>query len=211
MLTRFFASQSVEIAVPEPRQGSAPAEQPVPIQHYLRQPQRLVKALVDPRRTEQLSPERFRLKMRPLDFMMLQIQPTVDIRVWAKSDGTIHLASVGCEIRGVEYINRRFSLDLVGKLYPVQVDGVTYLRGKADLAVQVEIPQMLLFTPMPILETTGNGLIKSVLLTIKQRLMHQLISDYRHWARGDSRNALAENPNLQVSEALGLVGDGTQV
>jgi hypothetical protein len=31
------------------------------------------------------------------------------------------------------------------------------------------------------LETTGNGLLKSVLLTIKQRLLHHLLADYRHW------------------------------
>ena len=60
MPIRFTASQSVEIAVPD---------QPIPIQHYLRQPQRLVNALVDPSRIEQLSEENFRLKMRPLAFM----------------------------------------------------------------------------------------------------------------------------------------------
>ena len=43
MYIRFNASQSVEIAVPEER---------VPIQHYLRQPRRLVNALVDQSRTE---------------------------------------------------------------------------------------------------------------------------------------------------------------
>jgi hypothetical protein len=32
------------------------------------------------------------------------------------------------------------------------------------------------------LETTGNGLLKSVLMRIKQKLMNQLISDYRQWA-----------------------------
>ncbi len=32
-----------------------------------------------------------------------------------------------------------------------------------------------------ILEATGNGLLKSVLLTVKQRLLHQLLADYRRW------------------------------
>ncbi|QIZ72577.1 DUF1997 domain-containing protein [Oxynema aestuarii] len=182
MQIRFVASQSVRIPV---------VEQPVPIRHYLRQPQRLVKALVDPSRTEQLSPERFRLKMRPLEFMMLRIQPTVDMRVWAKPDGTVNIVSVGCEIRGVEYINRRFSLDLVGQLSPHEVDGITHLTGKADLTVSVELPPPLLMTPKPILETTGNGLLKSVLLTIKQRLLHHLIADYRHWASDTNQSEIA--------------------
>jgi hypothetical protein len=177
MQTRFFASQSVELAVPE---------EPVPIQHYLRQPQRLVSALVDPNRIEQLSKQRYKLKMRPKEFLMLKFQPTVDLRVWAKPDGTVNLVSVGCEIRGVEYIDRRFSLDLVGKLSPVEVDGVTYLKGKADLTVEVELPPPLWMTPKPLLETTGNGLLKSVLMTIKQRLMHHLLSDYHQWASGET-------------------------
>ncbi|KOR34853.1 MULTISPECIES: DUF1997 domain-containing protein [Planktothricoides] len=173
MLTHFFASQSVEIVVPE---------QPIPISHYLRQPQRLVHSLVEPSRMEQLSPEKFRLKMRPREFMMFRLQPTVDLRVWAKADGTIHLASVGCEIRGVDYINQRFALDLVGQLSPCEVNGITYLKGKADLIVQVDVPPPLDITPPMILETTGNGLLRSILLTIKQRLTQQLLLDYRRWA-----------------------------
>jgi hypothetical protein len=172
MSMQFSASQSVEFAVPE---------QPIPIQYYLRQPQRLIQALVDPSRLDALGSECFRLKMRPLEFLILSFQPTVDLRVWHGEDGSVHLQSIGCEIRGVEYINQRFSLNLVGQLSPIQVGGATYLKGKADLTVQVDIPAPLYFTPQPILETAGNGLLKSVLLTVKQRLMHQLLVDYRQW------------------------------
>ncbi len=45
----------------------------------------------------------------------------------------------------------------------------------------VELPPPFSFTPKSILETTGNGLLKSVLLTIKQRLLRQLLVDYRRW------------------------------
>lgn len=177
MYIRLNSSQSVEIAVPDER---------VPIQHYLRQPRRLVNALVDRTRTEQLSEDCFRLKMRPLQFMMLSIQPTVDMRVWAQSDGTINLESVACEILGVGYVNDRFALNLKGKLCVHQSSGVTYLKGKADLEVQVELPPPFWLTPKPILEATGNALLKSVLLSVKQRLMHQLLLDYRRWATSES-------------------------
>lgn len=187
MYIRFNASQSVEIAVPEER---------VPIQHYLRQPRRLVNALVDRSRTEQLSDECFRLKMRPLEFMMLSIQPTVDMRVWAQSDGTINLESVACEIRGVDYINDRFALNLQGQLSPHQSGGTTYLKGKADLEVGVEMPPLFWLTPKPILEATGNGLLKSVLLTIKQRLMHQLLLDYRRWAGNETEVIVSDRPPI---------------
>ncbi|PIG93465.1 DUF1997 domain-containing protein [Gloeocapsopsis sp. IPPAS B-1203] len=173
MSTRFSASQAVEIVVPE---------QPIPIQHYLRQPQRLVNALVDPSRVEHLSNECFRLTMRPLTFMTLSIQPTVDIKVWAEHNGTIYLRSQGCEIRGVDYINQRFALNLKGYLSPSQVGSKAGLQGKAELEVQVELPPPFWLTPKPILEAAGNGLLKSVLLTIKQRLQHQLLADYYAWA-----------------------------
>lgn len=173
MYTRFTASQAVEMAV---------AEQPIPIQHYLRQPQRVVMALAASSQIEPMGDDRFRLKMHPLSFLTLAIQPIVDLHVWAESDGTVYVQSIGCEIRGVEYINQRFKLNLVGKLQPRQLNGATVLTGKADLEVQVDVPPPLNFTPKPFLETTGNGLLKSVLLTVKQRLMHHLLADYYTWA-----------------------------
>jgi Protein of unknown function (DUF1997) len=173
MYTCFTAFQAVEMVA---------SEQPIPIQHYLRQPQRVVSALAASSQIEQLEIELFRLKMRPLTFMALTVQPIVDLRVWAESDGTVHVQSVGCEIRGVEYINQRFKLSLTGTLQPIQSGKTTILKGQADLEVKVDVPMPLALTPKPFLEATGNGLLKSVLLTVKQRLMHHLLADYRAWA-----------------------------
>jgi hypothetical protein len=185
MNSQFIASQSVEITVPE---------QPVPIQHYLRQPQRLVKAIADTNLIEQLSQECFRLKMRPLDFMSLKFQPRVDLKVWADSDGTVHLTSTGCEILGLDYINQRFALDLKGKLYPYQSNGITKLTGRADLKVSVDVPLPFSLTPKPIIEATGNSLLKSVLVRIKQKLMHQLLLDYRQWANQNTEIKIPPQP-----------------
>jgi len=172
MDVHFHASQSVDLAVPELS---------IPIQHYLRQPQRLIQALADPSRVEILSENGFRLKMRPLNFLMLNLQPIVDLELQSEANGAIALRSTGCKILGVEYINERFKLSLEGKLTPELVYGKTHLRGLADLQVQVDVPPMLWLTPKSLLEATGNGLLKSILMTIKQRLTHQLLMDYRHW------------------------------
>jgi len=180
MQIQFTASQSVELLVPK---------QPIPIEHYLRQPYRLINALIDPSRVDALSGDTFRLKMRPLNFLTLSIQPTVDMQIWAETDGTIHLRSLECEIRGIEYINERFDLNLLGKLAPTQTKKGTCLLGRADLQVEVGLPPAFWLTPRPLLEAAGNGVLRSVLLTIKQRLMHQLLSDYCHWA------------TMQISEA----------
>ena len=92
-----------------------------------------------------------------------------------------YLRSLRCEILGFEYINQRFDLNLKGYLSPIQLNNGTYLQGQADLEVLVDIPQPFSLTPKSILEATGNGLLKSVLLTIKQRLLHHLLTDYYHW------------------------------
>ncbi|WJI22990.1 DUF1997 domain-containing protein [Thermosynechococcus sp. B0] len=172
MYLEFKASQSVRLSIETPT---------APLQHYLRQPQRLVYALTDPTRVEFLGSDRFRLKMRPLNFLMVSLQPTVDLAVHANSDGSLQLRSLGCEIRGVDYINRRFHLALEGYLSPQATANGTDLIGLADLQVGVDIPPPLDLTPRPILEATGNGLLKSVLLTIKQRLSQHLVADYQRW------------------------------
>jgi hypothetical protein len=135
--------------------------------------------------------------------MMLSIQPIVDMKVWAEPDGTVHVCSIATEIRGIEYINQRFSLNLVGVLKPLLVNETTHLRGKADLEVKVEMPPPLMFTPKAILETTGNGLLKSVLMTVKQRLMHHLLADYCKWATAESNTAaLAQTPMNFASSTI---------
>ena len=187
MYARFLASLPAKIAVPD---------QPIPIGHYLRQPQRLVNALVDPTRLERLPDNRFRLNVRPLNFMMLSIQPVVDLKIWAEPNGTVHLRSVGCKLRDMQYVNERFHVRLIGKLVPTSEGQMTYLKGEADLEVNVELPPALWFTPQPMLEAAGNALLMSVLHTIEQRLMRQLIADYLSWASDQTNDRSARIESL---------------
>ncbi len=177
MNIRFTAKESVEIPV---------KKQLIPIQHYLRQPQRLVKTIANPNLMEVLSQGRFRLKMRPLNFMEIyHFQPTVILNVWADSKGTVYVQSEHCEIKGIEYINNRFSLSVIGKLYPIEKKESTYLMGKVNLEVKVDLPPPLWLTPKPILEMTGNSLLHGVLLRIKKRLVSQLLQDYYEWVNNN--------------------------
>jgi Protein of unknown function (DUF1997) len=170
----FTGSQSVSILVPQAA---------VPIRHYLRQPHRLMSALAEQSQIEELGNGSYRLKMKPRQFFMFSLQPTVDIQLQAKADGTVFLTSQTCEIRGVDFINHRFQLNLKGILTPAEKRGQTYLEGQADVQVQVDLPPMLWMTPKAILQTAGNGLIKSILISVKQKLAHQLVLDYQAWAK----------------------------
>lgn len=180
MYLSFNTSESVQIAVDN-------AE--VPIQHYLRQPRRVVEAIADPKLMQQMSDELYELKMRPIDFMeMYHFQPIVLLKVWSGSNGSVYLQSEDCQIKGIDYINRRFSLKLKGVLYPNESDGQTTLLGQADLEVGVELPTALMFTPKSFLEVAGNKLLKRVLGRIKNKLTTQLVQDYRSWASHESKS-----------------------
>lgn len=180
----FKASESLQISV---------EEREISIGHYLRQPQRLVRAIAEPTLTKQLSEDHFQLQMRPLNFMEIyHFQPTVVLKVWSGASGTVYLRSQSCEIKGIEYINNRFSINIQGKLSPQQSQGITYLQGKADLEVKVELPPPLWLTPHHLLEMAGNGLLRSVLFRIKQKLLTHLIGDYYQWV--ESNTAIQSPP-----------------
>lgn len=194
MYVSFRSSESVQISI---------ENEETPIQHYLRQPKRLVDAIADPQLMKQISDDLYELKMRPINFMeMYHFQPIVLLKVWSGSDGSVYLKSEGCQIKGIDYINRRFSLKLKGILYPQELSGKTTLAGVADLEVGVELPAALMFSPKPLLEMAGNTLLKSVLQRIKQKLITQLIQDYRTWASQETQRDA--NTSSELSPDLGF-------
>ena len=179
MYVSFRASESVQISI---------ENEETPIKHYLRQPKRLVNAIADPQLMKQIFDDLYELKMRPINFMEIyHFQPIVLLKVWSGSNGSVYLKSEGCQIEGIDYINKRFSLKLKGVLYPRESKRQTNLEGQSDLEVGVELPTALMFTPQAFLEPAGNKLLKSVLGRIKQKLTTQLIHDYRAWASQETQ------------------------
>ena len=188
MYVSFSASESVQIPV---------INEQKPIQHYLRQPRRLVSAIAEPQLMKQVSEELYELKMRPINFMEIyHFQPIVLLKVWSGSKNCVYLKSEGCQIKGIDYINKRFSLKLKGVLQPRELDGKTILDGQADLEVGVELPTALMFTPQAFLERAGNKLLKSVLGRIKQKLLTQLVQDYYAWSSQEIKQQPLAKTNL---------------
>ncbi len=192
-MLRFSASQSVTIAVPV---------QPIPIAAYLSEVERLVYALVDPTQVEVLSPNLFRVKVKGIRFVGVSLQPVCDLEVWLE-EGVVRLSSNKCYLEGYESFNQKFSLNMQGYLVvqPISEDASgkvgsgkddsgrrgsgQRLRGQANLGVGVDLPQAMRLTPKPLLERTGNGLLNGILITLKQRMMRQLISNYCAWATAE--------------------------
>ncbi|MGK7909844.1 MAG: DUF1997 domain-containing protein [Synechococcus sp.] len=187
----FYVSQRLQLNV---------INETIPIEHYLRQPQRLVGAITDSSRVEQLNPSRFRLRLRSLQFMMLQFQPVAELEIWAQDNGTIHLKSVRCEVEGAEFLQDSLSLQLAGRLSPQRMGSATELVGQADLNVEVDVPAPLKLVPAAVLDRTGTAFLNGILLTIKNRLERQLVRDYRRWATAKS-SALIPAANRPMSHS----------
>lgn len=175
-IASFFASQVVNLPV-----SSSVAT----ARAYLRKPHRVVDAVTGTSQVEELGGDRVRLTMRPLTFLTLTFRPRVDLRVWTDELGTVRLRSLACELEGIDYLNHRFSLDLVGYLKAIAGEnGTAVLTGVADLGVKVEIPAPLRSLPRSMVSAAGNGLLRGVLATVEGRLRRDLLADYGHWARG---------------------------
>ena len=179
-MRHFQVSQTLKMVVPN---------EVIPIEHYLRQPHRLVRAITDPRRIQQLTPSHFRLQLRPLQFMMLRLEPTVDLQVWTEAEGTLHLRSLDCEIRGAQFLQQSFALELAGILSPHRQESTTDLQGKADLKIQVDVPPPLKLLPDLVLEQSGRAFLNGILLTIKYRLERQLLQNYQRWVKAKLAHA----------------------
>jgi hypothetical protein len=122
-MQEFHASQTLRLRVPH---------EDLPIEHYLRQPQRLVQAITDPRRIEVLGDGVYRLSLRPLQFLGISIEPTADLRVRSQADGSLQLASAGCQVKGPDYlsfVNDSFGMALQGTLTPYRQAHHTELRA----------------------------------------------------------------------------------
>ncbi len=168
----FTASQSVRLSVPSLQ---------VPIQDYLAVPERLVYALVDPSRVEQISHDIFRLNLRPFNFLMLTLEPVSDMQVYW-SDGSVHIDSDTCWLKGQPALNQHFAFGLRGVLKPETEGDVTYLTGQANLQVTLDLPMSFRLTPVALIQRTGSGILNGILKTMKQRLLNRLVDDYRTWA-----------------------------
>ena len=171
-MVRFSASQSVSISVPP---------KPQAIEDYLNDVSRLVYALLDENQVEVIHPNLYRVSVKPIKFLSLSVRPVSDIRIW-REDNVIRLSSNKCFLEGQETFNDRFSINMQGYLLVQPGDKGQKLRGQANLGVSVDLPQAMKLTPKPLLERAGSGLMNGILVTLKQRMMRQLIKDYCEWA-----------------------------
>lgn len=172
-MVHLHASQSVEIAI-------SPA--PEPIQQYLSKTNRLVYSLADPSQIKVLGDHRFEFRMQSIKFLMLTLEPVAELKIYPNENNEVIIYSDSCRLQNQTALNRRFSFKLQGWL-AARPDN-SGVSGNAQLDIDIDLPQAFRFTPKNLLESTGNAIVSSILVAIKQRLQNRLIHEYRGWSSG---------------------------
>jgi len=145
--------------------------------HYLQQEERLLAALLDAHQLTRLSPGRYRYVVTSLQVFQLQVKPIVCLQIEA-DPSCLEMRAVDCELEGLGLVDDfQLTLEAILKATP------RGLCGDARLSVSVSQPPLLRLVPRRALETTGESLLKGILVGIKARVGQQLMADFRRWCR----------------------------
>ena len=162
----FSASQQLDLPV-QSQIDQLPA--------YLREEDRVVKALLDPNQLERIEAGRYRYTVTTIQVFQLQVKPVVSLTV--QQDGqTLIMRAVDAQLEGLGVVD-----DFELSLESVLEASSTGLKGLATLGVRVSQPPLLKLIPRKVLESTGESILNGILLTIKGRVGRQLVDDFQAW------------------------------
>ena len=162
----FSASQQLDLPV-QSQIDQLPA--------YLREEDRVVKALLDPNQLERIEAGRYRYTVTTIQVFQPQVKPVVSLTV--QQDGqTLIMRAVDAQLEGLGVVD-----DFELSLESVLEASSTGLKGLATLGVRVSQPPLLKLIPRKVLESTGESILNGILLTIKGRVGRQLVDDFQTW------------------------------
>ncbi len=192
MTLAFRASQHLDLPV---------ANQTEHLRSYLREEDRVIKALLDARQLDRLGPGQYRYTVTTLQVFQLQVCPVVSLKI-ERGDGTISIQATDATLEGLGLVDD-FQLSLEA-LLEVADHG---LQGEARLGVQVSQPPLLKLIPKRVLENTGESILNGILMTIKGRVGRQLVRDFQEWAlQATGEEATRAEPSSDTGEHLGEEG-----
>ena len=191
MTLAFRASQHLDLPV---------ANQTEHLRSYLRQEDRVIKALLDARQLERIGPGRYRYTVTTLQVFQLQVCPVVSLKI-EQGDGTIAIQATDATLDGLGLVDD-FQLSLEA-LLEVADHG---LQGEAKLGVHVSQPPLLKLIPRRVLESTGESILNGILITIKGRVGRQLVRDFQDWARQPAEETTRTEQGSDPGEHLGEEG-----
>ena len=155
MSLAFKARQKIDLVVQDN------AEQ---LPDYLLQQERVVGAMLDPKKLTPLGSGGFRYEVTSFKVFQLQINPVVSIGV-KNSDSKIRMFVTESHLDGLGLVDDfDLTLDAILEAKP------SGLEGEALLGVTVSQPQLLRLIPPKMLEKTGQSILNGILLGIKARV-----------------------------------------
>ena len=166
MALAFTARQKIDLVVQDN------AEQ---LPNYLLQQERVVGAMLDPKKLTPLGPGSFKYEVTSFQVFQLQINPVVSIGV-ENTDSKIRMYVTESHLDGLGFVDD-FDLTL-DAILEAKASG---LEGEALLGVTVSQPPLLRLIPPKMLETTGQSILNGILLGIKARVGKQLVVDFNNW------------------------------
>ena len=166
MALAFTARQKIDLVVQE-------NEEQLP--DYLLQQERVVGAMLDPKKLTPLGPGSFKYEVTSFKVFQLQINPIVSIGV-ENTDRKIRMYVTESQLEGLGFVDDfELTLDAILEAKPAG------LEGEALLGVTVSQPPLLKLIPRQVLESTGQSILSTILLGIKARVQKQLVDDFSKW------------------------------
>tara|TARA_Y100001968_G_scaffold332624_1_gene391534 strand:+ start:3085 stop:3624 length:540 start_codon:yes stop_codon:yes gene_type:complete len=144
---------------------------------YLLEQERVVGAMLDPKKLTPLGPGSFRYTVTSFKVFQLEVNPVVSIGV-VSSEGKLKMNATESELDGLGLVDD-FELSLDATLVATERG----LEGQAILGVTVSQPPLLKLIPKKVLETTGESILNGILLGIKSRVGQQLLADFKKWCQ----------------------------
>ncbi|XAR71264.1 hypothetical protein NMG60_11028445 [Bertholletia excelsa] len=174
---------------------------------YLDDKPRAFRAMLDGnRRSGQLSEEEWRIKMSPMQVLLLTAWPVVDVKMTCKSEGIDYPAGIAPEItrvvelemtrwrlQGIDGIMKQseFSLGVKAALYPDRRGGRSMLRGQVESTVSLVLPPVLAVVPRHVLGGVLEAEMKKVVKEMMQTAHTGLLADYDRFKKEKKLKAAA--------------------
>ena len=145
------------------------------LSEYLLQQERVVGAMLDPKKLTLLAPGSYRYNVTSFKVFQLEVNPVVSITA-VNSEGRLRMNATDSELDGLGLIDD-FELTL-NAILEITPKG---LEGEALLGVSVSPPPLLQLIPKKVLERTGESILSTILKGIKARVRKQLVDDFTQW------------------------------
>ena len=131
--------------------------------------------------------------MTTLKVFQLHVKPVVSLVV-DEVCNQLRIRALDADLEGLGLVDD-FQLNLEALLEATPRG----LQGEAMLSVSVSQPPLLRLIPKRVLESTGESILNGILLTIKGRVGHQLVSDFQSWAQ-NQKDAVSDRSALSSGE-----------